>query len=725
MSISTGNANIYAGISPLEHSEILDKMNSGNVDELLEQIQKKVAIAGSDGDDRVTFDDETLVIGNIELEAGHDSLTVNGNSTVYGDIDMGSGNNTVTISAGSSIYGNLLSETELCITLTGAASDVLFNITETSTFENITSITIDATNAEAEEYILFNQGDLDTLLQKLQIKGDGGILQADDGSIRWNLNDGYAAEAEDEDETPDKTIVSGETVSNGTVGADEQWLYEDGSIATGTLSIAEEGEVKVMTGAKFIFDISAVEAENENGIINNFDGINGTFHFSINAALDQAEGTYLLAENVTDWSFSTPITVTAGEKTIGSFEDDENTNAFACGDDRYELVYDENKKTLSLVVDSAFRTAAKEDGSIELSWHNPAAATGYWVSISRSGENGSIEIFSQKNTLNIVTATNGEYAWEAIAPGLETAYREGGNFSIDENQAENTASSLFDAGESNEVVDVFIAESSGIWGEGYLARHVELPQEWKKHSEICTEVDLNGKNRYADIFNGVENDSALLYLSDSENGDALFLDDVYSAFPDSEKCERLSYITSIYAGGGDDIIDLTTDKFNFAGKEVKIYGGDGDDVIWTGKDSSSYLYGDRGDDCLIGSGSDDCFIGGAGDDVMFGGGGKDLFAYGDPSTWGNDIIYQLPGDENGVQLFFEQEELELQTDRNGDCLRITVDGAENCSITVYFKKCELMFGHQCNQFENIFAGGGCGEFASQNIFEDKSKGILA
>ena len=102
-----------------------------------------------------------------------------------------------------------------------------------------------------------------------------------------------------------------------------------------------------------------------------------------------------------------------------------------------------------------------------------------------------------------------------------------------------------------------------------------------------------------------------------------------------------------------------------------------------------------------------------------------MFAYGDPSTWGNDIIYQLPGDENGVQLFFEQEELKLQTDRNGDCLRITVDGAENCSITVYFKKCELMFGHQCNQFEDIFAGGGCGEFASQNIFEDKSKGILA
>lgn len=728
LSISTVNANIYAGVSQLEHSDILDKMSSGAVDELLENVQKKVAVAGSDGDDRVAFDDETLVIGNIELDAGHDSLTVSGNSTVYGDIDMGSGDNKITIAAGSSIYGNLLSETELCITLTGAASDVLFNITETSTFEKITSITIDATNAEAEEYILFNQGDLDTLLQKLQIKGDGGILQADDGSIRWNLNDGYAAEAEDEDETPDKTIVSGETVSNGTVGAEEQWLYEDGSIATGTLSIAENGEVKVMTGAKFIFDISAVEAENENGIINNFDGINGTFHFSINAALDQAEGTYLLAENVTDWSFSTPISVTAGEKTIGSFEDDENTNAFACGDDRYELVYDENEKTLSLVVDSAFRTAAKDDGSIELSWHNPAAATGYWVSISRSGENGSIEIFSQKNTLNIVTATNGEYAWEAIAPGLETAYREGGNFSIDENQAENTASSSFDAGESNEVVDVFIAESSGIWGSGYVAQHVELPENWNGGSEVCVEVYLTGKNRYNDIFKGAADDNALLYLSDSKNGDALFIDDVYSAFPDSEKCERLSNITTIYAGNGDDIIDLTTDKFEFAADQINVYGGDGNDVIWAGKDAPGFFYGDRGNDCLIGSASKDCFIGGADDDVMHGGGGNDLFAYGDPSSWGNDIIYQLSGEGNSVQLFFEQEELEnkLIKERFDGGIHISVAGYENNSITIYStENITAVFAGSCNDYEYIFAGGGCGEFASQNIFEDKSKVMLA
>ena len=730
LSISTGNANIYAGISQLEHSEILDKMNSGNVDELLKNVQKQAAVAGSEGDDQITLDDETIVIGNIELEAGHDSLILDGSSAVYGDIDMGSGDNKITISAGSSIHGNLLSETELCITLNGAVSGALFNITgdAAGTLKNITSITIDANYAQADEYILFSKGNVKTLQEKLQIKGNGGIIKAKDGSIRWSAQGGYTAGAEEDDDTPNRTIAAAEIVSNGVVGAEEQWLFKDGSIATGSLSIHKEGEVKVMTGAEFIFDISSISAGNKNAIINNFDGINGTFLFSVNAALDQAAGTYLLAEKVTEWSFSTPITVTAGEKTIGSFEDDENKNAFACGDDRYELVYDENKKTLSLVVDSAFRTAAKEDGSIELSWHNPAAATGYWVSISRSGENGSIEIFSEKNTLNIVTANNGKYAWEAIAPGLETAYREGGNFAVNATQAGNTASSLFDAGESNEVVDVFIAESSGIWGSGYAAQHAELPENWNGGSELCVEMELSGKNRYSDIFIGAGNDSALLYLSDSENGDALFLDDVYSAFPDSEKCERLSYITGIYAGNGDDIIDLTTNNFEPSSTKMKIYGGDGNDVIWAGKDSPCYLYGDRGNDCMIGSTSKDCFIGGAGDDVIHGGGGNDLFAYGDPSSWGNDIIYQLSGEGNSVQLFFEQEELEnkLIKEQFDGGMRLCVDGYENSSITIYStENITAVFAGMCNDYEDIFAGGGCGEFASQNIFEDNSKGFLA
>ena len=273
LTISTNNANIYSGVSKFEHSDILDKMSSGEVDELLEQVQKKVAVAGSEGDDQVTLDDETIVIGNIELDAGHDSLAVEGNSAVYGDIDMGSGDNVLKISAGSSIHGNLLSEAELCITLTGKGGDVLFNITgdAADTFENITSITIDSTNAEVEKYILFNTGYLDGLLEKLVVDGNGGIIAAEDGSIWWSANGGYATDVEADDDTPDRIIAAGDSVTNGSVGEEEQWLFQDGSIATGSLSIAGDGEVKVMTGAKFIFDISASSKENTSGIINNFD----------------------------------------------------------------------------------------------------------------------------------------------------------------------------------------------------------------------------------------------------------------------------------------------------------------------------------------------------------------------------------------------------------------------------------------------------------------------
>jgi Ca2+-binding RTX toxin-like protein len=269
-----------------------------------------------------------------------------------------------------------------------------------------------------------------------------------------------------------------------------------------------------------------------------------------------------------------------------------------------------------------------------------------------------------------------------------------------------------------------MAESSGTWGRGYAAQHVALPEEWDSSTGILTQVSLRGKNRYADIFNGVENDTALLYLSDSENGDALFLDDVYSAFPDSEQCERLSHITAIYAGRGDDIIDLTTDKFEFAGAEVKVYGGDGDDVIWGGADTACTFYGDKGDDSLIGSSRNDCFIGGAGDDVIHGGGGKDLFAYGDPSSWGNDIIYQLQGEGNSITLFFEQKELkdQLLTEEIDGGMRISVAGAANSSITIYSSGYSLVFGSQCDQFEVILAAGGCGECASQNIFETGNNG---
>jgi hypothetical protein len=59
-------------------------------------------------------------------------------------------------------------------------------------------------------------------------------------------------------------------------------------------------------------------------------------------------------------------------------------------------------------------------------------------------------------------------------------------------------------------------------------------------------------------------------------------------------------------------------------------------------------------------------------------------------------------------------------------MHISVAGYENSSITIYSTEdITAVFAERCNDYEYIFAGGGCGEFASQNIFEDKSKVILA
>lgn len=75
----------------------------------------------------------------------------------------------------------------------------------------------------------------------------------------------------------------------------------------------------------------------------------------------------------------------------------------------------------------------------------------------------------------------------------------------------------------------------------------------------------------------------------------------------------------IFAGGGDDVVDLAvlrTLDYNTA------YGGAGDDVLLGGK-SPVRLYGGPGDDRLVGGPSWDHLMGNDGDDVIEGGTGSD------------------------------------------------------------------------------------------------------
>jgi hypothetical protein len=76
--------------------------------------------------------------------------------------------------------------------------------------------------------------------------------------------------------------------------------------------------------------------------------------------------------------------------------------------------------------------------------------------------------------------------------------------------------------------DLFFARGKEKWDYGYAAEHQGCKGGWSGTSES---VSLFGKNKLEDVFVG-STDTSILVLTDDANGDALFVDDIYSAFPD-------------------------------------------------------------------------------------------------------------------------------------------------------------------------------------------------
>ena len=199
--------------------------------------------------------------------------------------------------------------------------------------------------------------------------------------------------------------------------------------------------------------------------------------------------------------------------------------------------------------------------------------------------------------------------------------------------------------------DLFFANAKGTWAGGYDAKHVGFG-DWSGTGKT---VKLAGKNKIVDMFVGAYSESSgepsVLVLTDDANGDALFLDDIFSESPMAVQQARLGNITEIRAGAGNDVVDLTSQRFSFGSQQcggLTVYGGDGDDFIWANS-GSNILFGDAGKDNIVGGDGDDFIIGGAGDDTLHGGGGSDTFCFG--AKWGNDIVEQLANGE--VTLWFK------------------------------------------------------------------------
>ncbi|MBE6355741.1 MAG: hypothetical protein E7058_01350 [Lentisphaerae bacterium] len=193
---------------------------------------------------------------------------------------------------------------------------------------------------------------------------------------------------------------------------------------------------------------------------------------------------------------------------------------------------------------------------------------------------------------------------------------------------------------ANGTPDLFFVRKSAVWEAGYAAEHQGIAGIWQGTGE---QVELTGKNRISEVFEG-SSDANILLLTDDANGDALFVDDLFTG--EVEKA-RLSRIREIRAGAGDDIIDLTSERLSYTGEGIRIYGGGGNDVIWANK-GANRLFGGSGDDRITGGCDAEVLSGGSGNDVLHGGGGDDIFVFG--SNWGSDTVRQLAN--GSVTLWF-------------------------------------------------------------------------
>ena len=200
----------------------------------------------------------------------------------------------------------------------------------------------------------------------------------------------------------------------------------------------------------------------------------------------------------------------------------------------------------------------------------------------------------------------------------------------------------------------------------------------------------------------------------------MFFEDIFSILPSS--CSgpgaRLTQIDGIWAGAGDDIVDMTGQLFSWKGKGMKICGGAGNDTIWANNGSNT-LFGDAGNDRLVGGSDDDVIIGGSGNDSLHGGGGDDIFCFGE--NWGKDTVEQLVGGE--ITLWFESGS---ENNWNADTLTYT-DGTNSVKVSgISADNISLKFGDDSSDLFNELSASGCfDDAASEKIFEDKNKGMLA
>ena len=196
------------------------------------------------------------------------------------------------------------------------------------------------------------------------------------------------------------------------------------------------------------------------------------------------------------------------------------------------------EQTLTVTVDLLNMTAQEiPQAAAVLSWSSDVVSDmeGFMVEITRGNGDvidGVIRMFTSGPAFDVdgssgifscrAALKDGDFATEAI-----------------EWETEAAAAPRQIVSNANGQADIFFASPAAgdVWSASFRARN-----------DITGEFAVVAyKNRIRDTFSGSASDANILYLTDDANGDALFMDDIYSEFGSDA---RLNLIREIRSGAG-------------------------------------------------------------------------------------------------------------------------------------------------------------------------------
>ncbi len=403
---------------------------------------------------------------------------------------------------------------------------------------------------------------------------------------------------------------------------------------------------------------------------------------------EKSAGIYTLAADAA--GVSGLLTLTVGEEQIGRFLVSGGTVAgnavFCSGGVQYALV---SGKDGSLSVSAApgtgsdFILFADDTGIVSMGYSDDSGSKK--LTLSRNGNTAGFTMLSRA----------------VKTYGLDGSWLcDSGNGTVNGKFSAADAPAKF-AAETDGAADIFFARAFRKWDHGYQARNTNTDET----------VFIAGKNRFDDVFSGAE-DANVLMLTDDAAGDVLFLDDVFSAGGENA---RLAFLDEIRAGGGDDVIDLTSTRYSAELDGLTVRGGNGNDILW-GAGCSQILFGDAGNDTVCGGASGDIICGGSGSDRLSGG-GDDVFCFG--RDWGTDTLTQIDG---GTTTLVFEEGMEVAWNDAGDAL---ICGKNSIVFSsVHNHTIKVLIGGEYADYDRL-ASLGCFRDSHSTVFNESPDGVLA